>query len=231
MVDIEVVPDLTEYIKVGCTVEDFDGIPVLHMNGSPLKGFWAFAKRFTDAALSGIGILILSPVLAGLALAVKLTSKGPIFYGQERMGLDGRHFRMWKFRSMRVDAESKTGAVWAVANDDRRTPIGAFLRSTSLDELPQLWNVFIGQLSLVGPRPERPVFVHKFKSEIPHYMLRHRVKAGITGWAQVNGWRGNTSLQGRIDCDLYYIRHWSYLLDIKILIMTVWRGFIHKNAY
>ena len=138
---------------------------------------------------------------------------------------------MLKFRSMKVDAETSTGAVWAKPGDDRRTPIGAFLRSTSLDELPQFWNVLVGDMSLVGPRPERPVFVHQFKSEIPHYMLRHKVKAGITGWAQVNGWRGNTSLESRIQCDLYYIRHWSYVWDWKILFLTLWKGFINKNAY
>jgi lipopolysaccharide/colanic/teichoic acid biosynthesis glycosyltransferase len=147
------------------------------------------------------------------------------------MGLDGKTFDMLKFRSMRMDAENETGAVWAKVADDRRTPIGAFLRSTSLDELPQLWNILRGHMSLVGPRPERPVFVDRFRSEIPHYMLRHKVKAGLTGWAQVNGWRGDTSLDRRIECDLYYVRNWSYSLDLKIMLMTLWKGFIHKNAY
>jgi putative colanic acid biosynthesis UDP-glucose lipid carrier transferase len=147
------------------------------------------------------------------------------------MGLDGRTFGMLKFRSMKVDAEVRTGAVWAVKNDDRRTVIGSFLRSTSLDELPQLWNVLTGDMSLVGPRPERPVFVDKFRHEIPNYMLRHRVKTGITGWAQVNGWRGDTSLEKRIECDIYYIRNWSLWLDIKILFLTVFKGFVNPNAY
>lgn len=147
------------------------------------------------------------------------------------MGLDGRTFPMFKFRSMRVDAESETGAVWARKGDDRRTPIGAFLRATSLDELPQFWNVLVGDMSLVGPRPERPIFVNQFRSRVLHYMLRHKVKAGITGWAQVNGWRGDTSLDERIRCDLHYIRNWSYLLDVKILFLTVWKGFVNKNAY
>ena len=132
---------------------------------------------------------------------------------------------------MRVDAEAKSGAVWAVAGDDRRTSVGAFLRATSLDELPQLWNIFRGDMSLVGPRPERPVFVERFRSEIPHYMLRHKVKAGLTGWAQVNGWRGNTSLERRIECDLFYIKNWSYWLDWKIMFLTLVRGFVHRNAY
>jgi putative colanic acid biosynthesis UDP-glucose lipid carrier transferase len=166
-----------------------------------------------------------------IAIVVKLTSRGPVFYGQVRMGLDGTTFKMWKFRSMRVDAEKETGAVWATKNDDRRTPIGTFLRSTSLDEFPQFWNVLVGQMSLVGPRPERPEFVHQFRGKIPAYMLRHKVKAGITGWAQVSGWRGDTSLEKRIECDLYYIRHWSFLFDVKILLLTPFRGFVHKNAY
>jgi exopolysaccharide biosynthesis polyprenyl glycosylphosphotransferase len=196
-----------------------------------LNGWGGYAKRLTDIVVSAIALIILAPVLFVIALAVRLTSKGPIFYGQERMGLDGRTFKMLKFRSMRQDAESSTGAVWAQPGDDRRTPIGAFLRATSLDELPQFWNVLRGDMSLVGPRPERPVFVHQFRKDIPHYMLRHKVKAGITGWAQVNGWRGNTSLDRRIECDLYYIRNWSYGMDWKILFLTLWKGFVNKNAY
>jgi lipopolysaccharide/colanic/teichoic acid biosynthesis glycosyltransferase len=160
-----------------------------------------------------------------------MTSKGPILFAQERMGLDGRTFQMLKFRSMHVDAERTSGATWATANDTRRTSFGALLRRTSLDELPQLWNVMRGDMSLVGPRPERPVFVNQFRTSIPHYMLRHKVKAGITGWAQVNGWRGDTCLANRLECDLFYIRNWSFTLDLKILTMTIWKGFIHKNAY
>jgi Undecaprenyl-phosphate glucose phosphotransferase len=230
-IDIQIVPDLHDYIALGCEVEDFDGVPIVNLNDSPLDGWGALAKRATDFVLAAIALLVLSPVLLLIALAVKLTSRGPILYGQERMGLDGRTFHMLKFRSMRVDAEKETGAVWAQPGDDRRTPIGAFLRATSLDELPQFWNVLLGDMSLVGPRPERPVFVDQFKGEIPNYMLRHKVKAGITGWAQVNGWRGNTSLESRIQCDLYYIRNWSYSLDWKILFLTLWKGFVNKNAY
>lgn len=229
--NIHLIPDLHEYIALGCEVEDFDGLPIVNINDSPLDGWGHIGKRITDFILSFIALVLISPLLLLISLAVKLTSRGPIFYGQERMGLDGETFYMYKFRSMKTDAESESGAVWARENDDRRTPIGAFLRSTSLDELPQLWNVLKGEMSLVGPRPERPVFVKQFRGEIPNYMLRHKVKAGITGWAQVNGWRGNTSLDRRIEFDLYYIRNWSYFLDIKILFLTVWKGFIHKNAY
>jgi Undecaprenyl-phosphate glucose phosphotransferase len=230
-IDVQLIPDIHEFVTLGCEIEDFDGLPILHLNDSPLDGWGAVAKRLTDLFVSLAALLLLSPFLALIALAVRLTSRGPVFYAQERMGLDGRTFEMLKFRSMRTDAEAKSGAVWAQAGDDRRTPIGAFLRATSLDELPQFWNVLRGDMSLVGPRPERPVFVTQFRQEIPLYMLRHKVKAGITGWAQVNGWRGNTSLDRRIECDLYYIRNWSYALDWKILLLTLWKGFINKNAY
>lgn len=229
--DIQLVPDIHDYVTLGCAVEDFDGLPIVRLNDSPLDGLGSWVKRMTDFLFVLTGLILISPVLLIVAVLVKLTSKGPIFYAQERCGLDGQSFRMWKFRSMRVDAETETGAVWAKKDDDRRTPIGAFLRATSLDELPQLWNVLKGDMSLVGPRPERPVFVQQFRGEIPHYMLRHKVKAGITGWAQVNGWRGDTSLEQRIECDLYYIRNWSYSLDLKILWLTIWKGFVNKNAY
>ncbi len=230
-VDIQLVPDIQDYVTLGCAIEDFDGMPIVKLNDSPLDGIGALLKRLTDLVLGGLGMILISPLLIFVALLVKLTSRGPVFYAQERCGLDGRSFKMWKFRSMRIDAEESTGAVWAKKDDDRRTPIGAFLRATSIDELPQLWNVVRGEMSLVGPRPERPVFVDKFRGEVPHYMLRHKVKAGITGWAQVNGWRGDTSLEQRIECDLYYIRNWSYSLDLKILWMTLWKGFVNKNAY
>lgn len=230
-VDIGLVPDVHRYVTLGCAVEDFDGVPVVRLNDSPLIGWAAIAKRVTDMVVSLIALVVFSPLLLLLAMLVKLTSPGPVLYAQERMGLDGRTFRMIKFRSMRIQAEAQSGAVWAKPGDDRCTPLGAIMRKTSLDELPQLWNVLRGDMSLVGPRPERPVFVHKFRSEIPNYMLRHKVKAGITGWAQINGWRGNTSLDRRIECDLFYIRNWSYLLDLKILTLTLWKGFVHKNAY
>ena len=230
-VALRLVPDVQRYVTLGCDVENFDGLPIVRLNDSPLLGGAALLKRTTDLGVAALALVILAPLMGLLALAVKLTSRGPIFYGQERCGLDGRSFVMYKFRSMKVDAEQKTGAVWATKGDDRRTPIGAFLRKTSLDELPQFWNVLRGEMSLVGPRPERPVFVREFRDRVPHYMLRHKVKAGITGWAQVNGWRGDTSIDARIECDLFYIKHWSYLFDLQIILMTLWKGFVHKNAY
>ncbi|MET0341065.1 MAG: undecaprenyl-phosphate glucose phosphotransferase [Polyangiales bacterium] len=229
--DVRLVPDVHRYVTLGCEVENFDGFPIVRLNDSPMAGWGAFAKRATDILASAAALLLLSPLLLLIAMLVKLNSRGPVLYSQERMGLDGHTFKMLKFRSMRDGAEQATGAVWAKQIDDRRTPLGTLLRKTSLDELPQFWNVLCGDMSLVGPRPERPVFVHKFRSEIPFYMLRHKVKAGITGWAQVNGWRGDTSLDRRIECDLFYIRTWSYWMDIKILFITLWKGFVNKNAY
>jgi exopolysaccharide biosynthesis polyprenyl glycosylphosphotransferase len=230
MVDLRVVPDLFQYVTFKAGIEDFDGLPVINLTQKPLEGWNSLVKRTMDIALSAAGLAVMALILPFVALAIFLEDRGPIFYAQDRMGLDGRLFRMLKFRSMRVDAEEETGATWAMENDPRRTRVGAFLRRTSLDELPQLINVFVGDMSLVGPRPERPEFVREFKDEFPQYMLRHRVRAGITGWAQVHGWRGNTSLSKRIEYDLYYIENWSLGLDVKILWLTVRFGF-HRNAY
>jgi len=174
---------------------------------------------------------LMSAYAASKAALVKLTSKGQVFYRQERMGLDGKSFAIVKFRSMFDDAERHTGPVWAVAGDPRVTPLGRFMRRSNIDELPQLWNVLMGEMSIVGPRPERPHFVEQFRHKIPQYMLRHKVKAGLTGWAQVNGWRGNTPLEKRIEYDLYYIENWSVRLDLKIMWLTLVRGFFHKHAY
>ncbi len=228
---IQLVPDIHEYVTLGCEIEDFDGIPMVNLNDSPLTGWSSIVKRVTDFVISLVAVTIFSPFLFIIALLVKVSSRGPIFYKQQRMGLDGKNFNILKFRTMRTDAEDETGAVWAKKGDGRTTRVGAILRKTSLDELPQFLNVILGNMSLVGPRPERPVFVTKFKKQIPYYMLRHKVKAGITGWAQVNGWRGNTSLEKRIEFDLFYIKNWTYVFDIKILFMTIWKGFINKNAY
>jgi len=230
MIDIRFVPDVFQFVTFKAGVEDFDGLPVINLTQVPLEGWNSLVKRSMDVALSGIGLSVLAILYPFIALAIWLEDRGPVFYGQERMGLDGRLFRMLKFRSMRVDAE-ETGAQWARENDPRRTRVGAFLRKTSLDELPQLVNVFLGDMSLVGPRPERPEFVHEFKEKFPQYMLRHRVRSGITGWAQVHGWRGNTSLSKRIEYDLYYIENWTVGLDVKILWLTLRWGFTHKNAY
>jgi Undecaprenyl-phosphate glucose phosphotransferase len=228
---VRLVPDVPSMAGLSLTTANLDGLPLVGLRESPHFGLNVIVKRAMDVVLASLGLLVLSPLLALIAAVVKLTSPGPILYRQERCGLNGRSFWMLKFRSLRVDAEKQTGAVWAVKNDSRRTPLGAFLRASSLDELPQLWNVLMGDMSLVGPRPERPVFVNQFRKTIPGYMARHCVKAGITGWAQVHGWRGNTSLRKRIQYDLYYITHWTPWLDIRILWMTVFKGFVHKNAY
>ncbi len=229
-VDVKLVPDLFSFVTLRGGLEEFGGLPIISLQGAPLEGWNLIAKRAFDVLVSGLALMLLAPVLLVLAALVKLTSKGPVFYAQERMGMDGHLFRMLKFRTMRVDAE-KDGPRFATAQDDRKTPLGAFLRRTSLDELPQFWNVLIGDMSLVGPRPERPVFIEAFKKEIPRYHLRHMVKAGITGWAQVNGLRGDTSIKDRIDYDLYYIENWSLAFDVKILVRTALGGFLSKNAY
>lgn len=230
-VDLHIVPDIYHTLNINPEILDLEGMPVIALRQSAVEGWNRILKRGFDIVGATIAIILLTPVWLVFPLLIKLTSRGPVFYTQERMGLDGRPFRMIKFRSMRVDAESQTGAVWASKDDDRRTTIGKFMRMTSIDEVPQFFNVLEGSMSLVGPRPERPVFIEEFKSEIPNYMLRHKMKAGITGWAQVNGWRGNTSLEKRIEYDIYYLTHWSIFFDIKILMMTLFTGMINPNAY
>jgi len=230
-VTIHVVPDLGRFTSLRGGVEEFEGLPFVHLRESPLYGWNRVAKRIFDAVFSLAVVVLLSPVFLALAVAVKLTSPGPVLYGQERMGLDGQRFRMLKFRTMRMDAESETGPVWAPRGDTRRTPIGSFLRRFSLDELPQFVNVLRGEMSVVGPRPERPVFVERFRQTVPGYMLRHKVKSGVTGWAQVHGLRGNTSLETRIEYDIEYIERWSFWLDLKIIGLTVVRVLFDRNAY
>ena len=227
---VRLVPDLSQAFRLNATVEDFDGMPVVLVTESPEQGWNAVVKRAFDLLCSGLGLLVLAPVLGILALLVKLDSPGPVFYTQERVGMNGRRFRMFKFRSMRVDADRK-GSAWTVKDDPRRTSLGGTLRRLSLDELPQLWNVFMGDMSLVGPRPEQPRFVEEFRGAIPRYMLRHHVKAGMTGWAQVNGLRGDTPLEDRIRYDLYYVQHWSIWFDLRILFLTVARVFRDASAY
>ena len=230
-IDVKVVPDLLQFIALRARLEDLDGVPIININDVPLQGLNTVLKRLIDGMISAVALAFLSVPFATIAALIKATSAGPVFYRQERMGLDGKPFAVYKFRSMFVDAERDSGPVWARADDPRRTPIGKLLRRFSLDELPQLWNVLRGEMSLVGPRPERPFFVDQFKGRVPQYMLRHKVKAGMTGWAQVNGWRGNTSIEKRIEYDLYYIENWSVSLDLKIMWLTVVRGFFHKHAY
>lgn len=231
MLDIKVVPDLLQVIALRARLEDLDGIPIINLHAVPLRGFNAVLKRALDIVISAVSLVVAVPIIAVVGLLHRLQSPGPVLYRQERMSLDGKSFWVWKLRTMRVGAENETGPVWAEENDPRVTPMGRWLRRFSVDELPQLWNVLRGDMSLVGPRPERPFFVEQFKHRIPQYMLRHKVKAGLTGWAQVNGWRGNTSIEKRIEYDLYYIENWSVGLDFKIIWLTVVKGLWHKHAY
>ncbi len=231
LVTVRLIPDLLHVMTLRSSVEELDGLPLINLRESPMVGWAAVQKRAFDATVASLLLIAFSPLLLVAALAVWASSGRPIFYRQERMGLDGRVFHMVKFRSMRADAERETGPVWTSPDDARRTRFGAWLRRTSLDELPQLWNVVRGDMSLVGPRPERPVFIERFRREIPGYMLRHKVRAGLTGWAQVHGWRGDTSLHERVEHDIYYIQNWSLALDLRILLMTIWRGWFDRNAY
>ncbi len=223
-IELKVVPDLLQFIALRARLEELDGVPIISLNDVPLQGFNAILKRIIDIGISSTALLVAALPMAMIAALVKATSNGPVFYKQERMGLDGKAFNVFKFRSMFHGAERQTGPVFARDDDPRCTPFGRFLRKLDLDELPQLWNVLKGDMSLVGPRPERPYFVEQFKHRFPQYMLRHKVRAGITGWAQVNGWRGNTSIEKRIEYDLYYIENWSVGLDLKILWLTLVRG-------
>lgn len=231
VIDIKALPDLSSFTRFASGIEVIDNIALINIHDSPLKGIGPVKKRALDLLVASLSLLVFGPLMLLLAGLTKLSSSGPILYKQERMGLDGKVFSIFKFRTMPVGSEQKTGAVWASKQDDRATFVGRLMRTTSLDELPQLFNVMRGEMSLVGPRPERPVFVETFRKNVPGYMLRHKVKAGMTGWAQVNGWRGNTSVEKRIECDLFYIQNWSVLFDIKILILTLFRGFLNPNAY
>jgi Undecaprenyl-phosphate glucose phosphotransferase len=230
IVDIKIVPDLYQFASLGGAIEEFEGLPVISLQECPLDGINLFTKRVVDLVLACAALLVFSPFMILIALLVKLTSRGPILFKQERVSFDGSRFSIVKFRTMYTNAESQ-GPGWTTPGDNRVTPLGRILRSTSLDELPQLLNVLKGDMSIVGPRPERPVFIQEFRRRIPRYMLRHKVPAGITGWAQVHGWRGDTSIDKRIEYDLYYIENWSLILDLKIVWMTVFRGFRNRNAY
>lgn len=231
LVEVQLVPDRPNMAGMRLETLEIDHLSFVSLRQNPQSGVGSLAKRAMDLAVGAAALLVLSPLMLGLAAAVKWTSPGPVLYRQRRMGLGGRPFTMLKFRSMRCDAEQKTGAVWTVANDDRCTRLGSWMRRWSLDELPQLLNVLSGDMSLVGPRPERDVFVERFRRELPTYFQRQRVKCGMTGWAQVHGWRGNTSLRKRLEYDLDYVAHWSIRLDFKILLLTVTHGFRHRHAY
>jgi len=231
LVDVQLVPDVPNISGMRLQMVDIDNVSFLGLRHNPHYGWPRMAKRAMDVVLGSAALVVLSPLMAALAVAIKLSGPGPILFRQTRSGLHGRGFQMLKFRSMRVDAERASGPIWAEPNDDRCTPLGRLMRRWSLDELPQLLNVLAGHMSLVGPRPERGVFVEKFRKQLPGYQQRHMVKAGMTGWAQVHGWRGRSSLRHRIQCDLYYIANWSLWLDLKILLMTVFRGLRNRNAY
>ena len=226
------IPDYGNIIPTKPYTEDLLGLPVINIRYVPLSNtFNAVVKRCVDIVGSILCIILFSPVMLATAIAVKTTSKGPLIFKQERVGLHNTPFKMYKFRTMYVQTEEEERKGWTQKNDPRITKVGRFLRKTSLDEFPQLFNVLKGDMSLVGPRPERPQYVEKFREEIPRYMIKHQVRPGMTGWAQVNGYRGDTSIRKRIEHDLYYIENWTLGLDVKILFLTIFKGFINKNAY
>ncbi|MGF6991056.1 Undecaprenyl-phosphate glucose phosphotransferase [Lachnospiraceae bacterium PF1-21] len=226
------IPDYNQIIPTKPYTEDLNGLPVINIRKIPLSiDLNSFLKRAEDIFGAIVAIILFSPIMLVTALAVKTTSKGPLIFKQERMGLNNKTFNMYKFRSMAVQDQKEEKDKWTVPNDPRVTPVGRIIRKTSIDELPQLFNVLLGKMSLVGPRPERPQFVEKFKEEIPRYMIKHQVRPGITGWAQVNGLRGDTSIYKRVEYDLYYIENWTLGFDFKILFLTFFKGFINKNAY
>jgi exopolysaccharide biosynthesis polyprenyl glycosylphosphotransferase len=230
--EFRIVPSLLEIMTTRATADQLDGIPLLQFrHGLDVDAAKATSKRVTDVLIAGLGMVIISPLLALTVLLIKATSPGPALIHQERAGLDERPMQMHKFRTMSANAEAETGPVWASADDPRRTAVGKFLRRFSIDELPQLWNVLVGEMSLVGPRPERPQFVREFKERVPRYADRHLVRPGLTGWAQVNDLRGHTSVEERLIYDLYYIENWSLPFDLKIILITLFRIFTHKNAY
>ena len=226
------IPDYNNFIPTIPYIEDLQGLPVINIRHVPLTELHnAYIKRIVDIFGALFGIILFSPVMLITAILVKLTDGGPIIYSQERVGLHNKPFKMYKFRSMAVQKPSEEKSKWTTPNDPSVTAVGRFIRKTSIDETPQFFNVLKGNMSLVGPRPERPFYVEKFREEIPHYMIKHQVRPGLTGWAQVNGFRGDTSIQKRIDHDLYYIENWTLGFDFKIMFLTIFKGFINKNAY
>ncbi|MBQ5952308.1 MAG: undecaprenyl-phosphate glucose phosphotransferase [Lachnospiraceae bacterium] len=226
------VPDYGSILPTRPYTEDIQGLPVINIRNVPLNdGLNAFVKRTMDIFGALVAIVIFSPVMLATAIAIKLTSPGPIIFKQERVGRHSRPFQMFKFRSMEIQEPEDEEKEWTTKNDPRVTPIGKFIRRTSIDEMPQFFNILKGDMSLVGPRPERPFFVEKFREEVPRYMVKHQVRPGLTGWAQVNGFRGDTSIRRRIEMDLYYIENWTLGFDFKILFLTFFKGFVNKNAY
>ena len=226
------IPDYNNFIPTRPYTEDLQGLPVIHIRHVPLTNLLnATIKRCVDIVGALVGLILFSPIMLVTAILIKLTSPGPVFFSQERVGLHNRTFKMYKFRSIEVQKPSEEKSKWTTPHDPRVTPVGRFIRKTSIDEMPQFFNILIGDMSLVGPRPERPFFVERFKEEIPRYMIKHQVRPGLTGWAQVNGYRGDTSITKRIEHDLYYIENWSLGFDFKIMFLTIFKGFINKNAY
>jgi Undecaprenyl-phosphate glucose phosphotransferase len=227
-----IIPDYSEFFTGNPKVEDFDGIPLLNIRHIPLDDpLNRFLKRIFDTAIALCAIILTGPLMVFIAIGIKLTSKGPILFKQERIGQNNQPFNMLKFRSMKIADDNTASTVWTTVDDPRKTKFGSFLRKTSLDELPQFINVLFGDMSVVGPRPERPHFVEQFKEEICKYMVKHQVKPGITGWAQVNGLRGDTSIEKRIQCDIYYIENWDLFFDFKIMLLTLVKGLVNENAY
>ena len=228
----QIVPYYYQYIPATPYMDDLDGLPVIDIRHVPLDNmFKSILKRSFDICFALSAIIVTSPILLLSAILTKATSPGPIIFKQERVGLNRKNFSMYKFRSMRVQTDEEEQDKWTTKNDPRKTRWGTFMRKTSLDELPQFFNVLKGDMSIVGPRPERPYFVEQFKESIPRYMIKHQVRPGITGWAQVNGYRGDTSIKGRIKYDLYYIENWTFSFDLKIILLTIFKGFVNKNAY
>ena len=226
------IPDYNHIIPTRPYIEDVVGLPVINIRRVPLTNMWnRFVKRTTDILMGTLALILFSPIMLVAIIGIKVSSKGPIIYKQKRIGLHNKEFEMYKFRSMKVQTDGGDASKWTTSDDPRVTRFGKLMRKTSIDELPQIINVLKGDMSLVGPRPERPFYVDKFKETIPRYMIKHQVRPGMTGWAQVNGYRGDTSIEKRIECDLYYIENWSAIFDIKIMFRTVFEGFINKNAY
>ena len=231
-VKTHIIPYYHRYVPAKPYIDDLDGLPIIDTRHIPLDNlFKALIKRGFDITFSLFALILTSPLLLVSAVMIKLTSNGPILFKQERVGINKKHFYMYKFRSMRVQTKSEEMDKWTTKNDDRKTWWGNIMRKTSIDELPQFINVLKGDMSVIGPRPERPFFVNKFKEEIPRYMIKHQVRPGITGWAQVNGLRGDTSIEERIEHDLYYIENWTFGMDMKIILLTILKGFVNKNAY